>query len=150
MSNKDYFDDVPELQQAQFGSLGGEGSAAFDKTTTKVTKDGIETHCSCSQCGIPNIVTVEWREAIEGSQAAVPDGWKVNREQGALSPYMDTLCRSCSFWLELLFTPAELDRYVNTAVNQGILNGQAVAAKKADVRAKMQQGRPQPPQQYRR
>ncbi len=110
-----------------------------------MTKAGIETHCSCSQCGIPNIVTVEWPEAVVGSQAAVPEGWKVNREAGALSPYMDTACRSCNVWLELLFTPAELDRYVNTAVNQGILSAQAVSAQKAHVRAQLQQGRGGPP-----
>lgn len=151
-NNRDYFDDVPEAQQAQFGSLGGEGSAALEQTRTKVTPSGIETHCSCGQCGTPNIVTVEWKEAVVGSQAAVPEGWKVNREQGALSPFIDTMCRSCGYWLELLFTPAELDRYVNTAVNQGILNGQAVASTKASVRAEMQQGRQPPPQQqmYRR
>lgn len=149
-NNRDYFDDVPELQQAQFGSLGGEGSAALEKSTTKVTPAGIETHCSCGQCGLPNIVTVEWNEAVVGSQAAVPEGWKVNRAQGALSPYMDTLCRGCNYWLELLFTPAELDRYVNTAVNQGILNGAAIANQKNAVRAQMQQGRPQPGPQYRR
>ncbi len=119
-------------------------SAGKDQQTkTKVTPQGISTHCSCSQCGTQNIVTVEWPEAIVASQAAVPEGWKVNREQGALSPYLDTACRSCHMWIELLFTPAELDRYVSTAVNQGILNGQAVANKKAEVSAQLRQGRPQ-------
>ena len=146
-NNARYFDDVPELQQAQFGALGGEGSAALEQTKTKIDQNGIHTSCACGQCGRPCIVTVSWHEAVVGSRALIPAGWKADPSNNSLSPYEGVGCTSCAYWVQLLFTPAELGRYVQQAVNQGFLSQQQVGAWMQEINTSM--GR-QPQQQFRR
>lgn len=147
-----YFDDVPELQQAQFGALGGEGSAALEQTKTTIDQRGIHTICACGQCGRPAAITVSWFEAVVGSRALIPEGWKAEPANNSLSPFEGVGCPSCQYWVQLLFTPAELGRYVQQAIGQGLLSQQDVSAWSQQIAAARGGGRqPGPPQQqYRR
>ena len=126
MSNRNaFFDDVQELRNESLGVLGGEGAAYLEKVKTEVTPAGIVSQCPCGQCGKPNIITVEWPEAIVGSQKLKPRDWELDTDKssGKVSIFPNVPCATCHYQLKLLFTPQELSRLIDTGIRQGDING---------------------------
>ena len=85
-----HFEDV-NLDALGFGGLGGLGSAHHVKTNAKPTREGVKMSVNCDHCGAPNIILVEWPEAVIISQGRMPGGWKYI--QGYVQPQIG--CNQC-------------------------------------------------------
>lgn len=136
---KQDFDDVQELRNGSLGVLGGEGADFLEKTKTETTPQGIDTTCTCGSCGRPNVITVEYGEAITGSENLMPEHWQFDKTSRSIFP--DIGCANCRYQLKLLFTPQELKRLVQQAVNDGTLNPGYVNQMVAQLRQQKTQQR---------
>jgi hypothetical protein len=122
--SKEDFNDVQELRTKSLGVLGGEGADFLEKVTTQTTPAGIESKAPCGQCGRPQIITVEWPEAVVGSLSLMPPNWEYDQQSASIYPNVG--CASCRYQMKLLFTPQELKRLVKQAIDQGEVNPQVI------------------------
>lgn len=118
--SKEDFNDVQELRNKSLGVLGGEGADFLEKVKTETSPAGIESTCPCGQCGRPQVITVEWPEAVVGSMALMPPNWEHDQQSGSIYPNVG--CGSCRYQLKLLFSPQELKRLVKQGIDQGDVN----------------------------
>lgn len=118
--SKEDFNDVQELRNKSLGVLGGEGADFLEKVKTETTPAGIESTCPCGQCGRPQVITVEWPEAVIGSMSLMPPNWEHDQQSGQIYPNVG--CGSCRYQLKLLFSPQELKRLVKQGIDQGDVN----------------------------
>lgn len=132
MSKRRDFDDVQELRTGSLGVLGGEGADFLEKVKTETTPEGIVSTCPCGQCGRPQVITVEWPEAVVGSLGFMPPNWEHDQRSGAIFPNVP--CGSCRYQLPLLFTPQELKRLVHSGVQAGDVDPNLVNAVVARTR----------------
>lgn len=132
MAKEEFFNDVQELRDGSLGVLGGDGAAYLEKTKTETTTKGIETACPCGSCGKPNVITVEYGEAITGGEGLIPDHWEFDQKSGSIFPNVG--CAHCNYQLKLLFTPKELKSLMSRAVNEGVVDGNQVVAATQRIR----------------
>lgn len=127
------FDDVAEATEG-LGVLGGEGATFLEKTSTRLSPQGITTRCTCGQCGKPNDVTVDYAEAVIGGLRLLPPYWQQDQKSGDI--FCNVGCASCNYQLKLLFTPQELARLVDQAVKQGDVSQQDIQGLVAQTKAR--------------
>lgn len=107
-----HFEDV-DIDRYGFGGLGGAAAEDHSKAKAKPSKEGVKIALDCDNCGAPNIVTVEWPEAIVISTGNLPRGWKF--ERGYIRP--DIGCGSCQRLVSPGITPDEAQRWVKAGIN---------------------------------
>lgn len=139
MSKRQDFDDVQELRNGSLGVLGGEGADFLEKVKTETTPAGIESTCPCGQCGRPQIITVEWPEAVVGSMALIPRNWELDTPTNSI--FANVGCGSCRYQLKLLFSPQELKRLVLQGIQQGDVSQGTVNQIYNETKAAVGQGR---------
>src|SRR5690606_9981256 len=92
------------------------------------TQAGVKVRLDCTSCGAPNVMTIEWPEAIIISVGAIPPGWKY--DQGYIRPEIG--CAQCRRLLSPGVTPSEAERWVKAGINARFVNpqqAQAIATK---------------------
>lgn len=114
---KEGFEDLAELRTDGLGVLSGEGAIFLEKVKTEVTPEGIKSMCSCVHCARTNQVTISYEEAVMGMMKFMPPGWDLDQKTGSIYPNVP--CAGCQYQMKLLFTPAELKRYLDQAVAEG-------------------------------
>lgn len=114
-----HFSDI-DIQQFGHGGLAGEGAEAHQKTTARPAQEGVKVSLHCDNCGAPNVVTIEWPEAIVISTGNLPPHWKV--EAGHMRP--DLGCAHCRRQIPLGVTPSEAERWVKAGINARFVNPQ--------------------------
>lgn len=132
--SKEDFNDVQELRTKSLGVLGGEGAEFLEKVKTETTPAGIESTCPCGQCGRPQIITIEWREAVIGSLHLMPENWNHDEQTGNI--YANVGCGSCRYQLKLLFSPQELKRYVAQGIQEGVVSPRVINDLVVDTKAR--------------
>lgn len=118
-----HFSDV-DVSQFGFGGLGGEGADMHQKTTARPARDGVKISLSCDNCGAPNILTVEWPEAVVISSGNLPPGWKL--DGGYVRPEVG--CASCRRLVTPGMTPSEAKRWVEAGINARFVSPQEANA----------------------
>lgn len=121
--NREHFEDI-DTENLGFGGLGGAAIENLHKTTARPTKDGVKVKLDCSSCGAPNVMTIEWPEAIVISVGAIPPGWKY--DSGYIRPEIG--CAQCRRLLSPGVTPDEATRWVKAAVNARFVDPQQANA----------------------
>jgi hypothetical protein len=116
-----YFEDV-DVESMGFGGLGGSAVENHHKAKAKPTRDGVKIALDCGTCGSPNIMTVDWQEAVVISQGAIPPNWVY--EQGYIRPEVG--CAQCRRLVSPGVTPDEAKRWVTAAVNARFIAPQQV------------------------
>ena len=107
-----HFSDV-DVNQFGYGGLGGAGAEGHDRATAKPTAEGVKVALNCDNCGSPNILTIEWPEAIIISAGRLPPNWKV--DQGYIRPEVG--CANCRRLVTPGVTPDEAQRWVKAGIN---------------------------------
>src|SRR5690606_11011146 len=111
-----------------FGGLGGSAIENLHKTTARPTQAGVTVRLDCPPCGPPNVMTIEWPEAIITSVGAIPPGRKY--DQGYIRPEIG--CAPCRPLLPPGATPSGAERWVKAGINARFVNpqqAQAIATK---------------------
>lgn len=125
--NREHFEDI-DTESLGFGGLGGSAIENLHKTTARPTQAGVKVRLDCTSCGAPNVMTIEWPEAIIISVGAIPPGWKY--DQGYIRPEIG--CAQCRRLLSPGVTPSEAERWVKAGINARFVNpqqAQAIATK---------------------
>jgi hypothetical protein len=128
MTRREEFEDLPD---ENFGALGGLGTAAFEKVTSKIALDGLHTACYCEYCGTKNEILSNWEEVMMGGMGYPAPNWYV--DQGQLYPRVGCANPGCRREIGIRYAPQELGRYVDGAIGQGFLPPQRVQAFRAQV-----------------
>jgi hypothetical protein len=118
-----HFNDI-DVNQFGYGGLGGAGAEAHQKTTARPSQEGVKIALSCDNCGAPNVMTIEWPEAIVIATGNLPPGWKV--ESGYIRP--DLGCASCKRLVTPGVTPDEAKRWVTAGINAHFVSQQQANA----------------------
>jgi len=118
-----HFDDI-DFDNFGFGGLGGAGAESHGRAKATTARDGVKVSLNCDNCGAPNILTIEWPEAIIISTGHLPPGWKV--EQGYIRPEVG--CASCRRLVSPGVTPDEASRWVKAAVHAKFVSPQQIQA----------------------
>lgn len=108
----EHFGDL-DLDNMGFGGLSGDAVENHNKARSKTAADGVKIQLACDHCGAPNVMTIDWPEAIIISAGAVPPGWKY--ELGYIRP--QTGCGSCRRLVSPGITPEEAKRWVTAGIN---------------------------------
>jgi hypothetical protein len=118
-----YFEDV-DLDGMGYGGLGGAAVEDHNRVRARPTREGVKLQLACDNCGAPNIMTIEWPEAIVISAGALPPGWKY--DQGYIRPEVG--CAQCRRLVSPGVTPDEAKRWVTAGINAKFIDaGQANA-----------------------
>lgn len=121
--NRDHFEDI-DTETFGYGALGGEAIDNFHRTSAKPTQAGVQIKLDCESCGTPNILTVEWPEAIIISVGAIPRGWEY--DQGYIRPKSG--CAHCRRLVSPGITPGEAERWVKAGINARFVDPQQAQA----------------------
>jgi hypothetical protein len=109
----DHFSDVTS-DLGGYGSLGGAGIGAHERTEAKVTQEGVNLHAHCDNCGVHNVVIAEWPELVFIAEGKLPpNGWKF--EQGHVRTAIG--CRGCRRELPIGVVPDEAGKWVRAGVS---------------------------------
>jgi len=121
-----FFSDVPELTQEEdrFGSLAGGGTDNHFQTQTTSGREGVSYKIHCDNCGLPNVVTVDWQEMVIVGSGMAPHGWKY--ENGRLFPNLGCGNGNCGYICTVTVTPDEAARHVNAALQAKVVTPQFV------------------------
>lgn len=133
------FEDLDQLRQDHLGVLGGEGSSFLEQVKTQVTAEGVSSRCSCTHCGHTNDVVVDYPEAVVVASGLLPANWEWDAKEKAVFPNVP--CGNCQYQMKVLFTPAEMKRWIDTAVTQGAVTKQTIGSLAQQVAARAGAGR---------
>lgn len=129
MSQKQYFDDV-DVEGLGFGGLGGPAIDNLHRSNARPTAAGVKVKLDCQTCGSPNVMTIEWPEAVIIAHGAIPAGWAY--EKGYIRPGIG--CGSCRKHVDAGVTPDEAARWVKAAQNARFITPQQIQAISAHIK----------------
>lgn len=107
-----HFDDL-DLSSFGYGGLNGTGAEGHTRATAKPMPDGVKISLNCDNCGVPNILTIDWTEIVVISTGHLPSGWKI--DQGHFRPEVG--CASCRKLVTPGVTADEAGRWLRAGVN---------------------------------
>lgn len=124
--NPEYAGHFSDVDLSSFGCGGLSGAAAenHSRAKAKTTADGVKISFDCDNCGAPNVLTIDWPEAIIISTGRLPRGWKL--EQGYIRPEIG--CAQCRRLVTPGVTPDEAKRWVTAGINARFVNAQQAQA----------------------
>lgn len=122
--NNDPFSDVRGSSVVSgFGSLHGEGIQQHGDVKVEASPQGRNLHIFCDNCGVPNVVQVDWREIAWLAAGVPPAGWRYDPNTQRLIPHLG--CPSCRFMQTPSVTPDEAARWLNAGVSAGSIPKEA-------------------------
>lgn len=119
---------MDDYQDEGFGALGGMGADAVDRVTTGIDpKTGaLTSRTACGRCNTPNVIHVDWGEAITVGEGYIPPRWKGDRETGTIYPYIACANANCRYEIKVGYYPHEMKGYVSNALGRRIIQPQQV------------------------
>ena len=114
-----HFADV-DVESMGYGGLGGMAVENLHKAKAKTTAAGVLVKLDCGTCGAPNVMTIDWPEAIIISAGAIPRGWTLDR--GHVRPEIG--CGQCKRLVTPAVTPDEAQRWVKAGIAARFVNPQ--------------------------
>lgn len=136
MTERDHFDDVRHIVNAQHGVLSGDGAESHYHAREKPSASGVAYQLPCDNCGRVASIDVSWDEFSVGAAGALPPGWIYSAQFAAMHPNIG--CPGCRALLPLMLTPDECGKKVRAGVNAGAIDPNRVQQIQQQVRA--QQG----------
>jgi hypothetical protein len=124
-----YFEDV-DVEGMGFGGLGGAAIENHHRANARPTAEGVKVKLDCGTCGAPNVMTIEWPEAIIIAHGAIPKDWVY--EKGYIRPEVG--CAQCRRLVSPGITPDEAARWVKAAQNARFVTPQQIQSVAAHLK----------------
>jgi hypothetical protein len=118
-----HFADV-DIDKLGYGGLSGIGAAEHGQASARPVQDGVKVALNCDNCGAPNVLTIEWPEAVIISTGHLPRGWKI--QSGYIRP--DLGCANCNRLVTPGVTPDEAHRWVKAGIAARFISPQQAQA----------------------